>query len=74
MSSSSNASANATATATASFPIFGILGIVFVTLKLMGITAVATWSWWLVLLPFYGPWVLLIGFLFLIIVMIAIAS
>lgn len=30
-----------------------LLGVVFVTLKLLGITAVAGWSWWLVLLPFY---------------------
>jgi hypothetical protein len=35
-----------------SFPILGILGIVFVTLKLCG---VINWSWWWVLLPFYGP-------------------
>lgn len=32
--------------------IFGILGIVFVVLKLVGVIA---WSWWLVLLPIYGP-------------------
>ena len=32
--------------------IFGILGIVFVVLKLVDVIA---WSWWLVLLPIYGP-------------------
>lgn len=32
----------------------GLLGIVFVTLKLLGITAVANWSWWWVTLPFWG--------------------
>ncbi len=31
--------------------IFGLLGILFVALKLLGYI---TWSWWLVLLPFYG--------------------
>jgi len=31
----------------------GLLGVVFVTLKLLGITAVATWSWWLVTMPFW---------------------
>ena len=36
--------------------IFGVLGIVFVILKLC---SVINWSWWLVLLPFYG------GFLFI---------
>lgn len=30
----------------------GLLGIVFITLKLCG---VIDWSWWLVLLPVYGP-------------------
>jgi len=32
---------------------FAILGVIFVLFKLAGITVVATWSWWLVLLPFY---------------------
>ena len=32
----------------------GLLGVVFVTLKLLGITAVATWSWWWVTAPFWG--------------------
>lgn len=36
-----------------SFTILGILGLIFVTLKLAGIGVVAAWSWWLVLLPFY---------------------
>lgn len=30
---------------------FGLLGIVFIILKLCG---VISWSWWLVLLPIYG--------------------
>ena len=34
--------------------ILGILGIVFLVLKLAGIGAIAGWSWWLVLLPFYA--------------------
>ena len=29
-----------------------ILGVLFVTLKVLGIGLVADWSWWLVLLPF----------------------
>lgn len=32
--------------------ITGLLGVVFVTLKLC---EVIDWSWWWVLLPFYGP-------------------
>lgn len=31
--------------------VLGALGIVFITLKLCG---VITWSWWIVLLPFWG--------------------
>ena len=31
--------------------VIGLLGILFVALKLLGYI---TWSWWLVLLPFYG--------------------
>lgn len=35
-----------------SFPFFSILGLIFITLKLMG---EITWSWWWVLSPFWGP-------------------
>ena len=31
----------------------GLLGVVLVVMKAMGWGAVATWPWWLVLLPFY---------------------
>jgi hypothetical protein len=31
----------------------GLLGVVFVTLKLLGVTDVATWSWWWVTAPFW---------------------
>lgn len=41
-----------------------LLGLVFITLKLVG---VISWSWWLVLLPIWGPFalalvLLIIGF------------
>jgi hypothetical protein len=32
--------------------LFGVLGVVFIVLKLVG---TIDWSWWLVLLPIYGP-------------------
>lgn len=35
--------------------VLGTLGVLFVALKLLEVTAVATWSWWLVLLPFWAP-------------------
>lgn len=31
----------------------GLLGIIFVLCKIFQFSTVATWSWWLVLLPFY---------------------
>ena len=46
---------------TASFPIFGILGLIFVTLKLAEIGTVATWSWWWVLSPFWIPLAIVLG-------------
>lgn len=39
-------------TVSTSFPFLSILALIFITLKLIGII---TWSWWLVLLPIYGP-------------------
>jgi hypothetical protein len=45
-----------------SFPILGILGLIFVTLKLAGIGSVATWSWWWVLSPFWIPLAFACGF------------
>ena len=38
---------------------FGLLTIVFITLKL---TNVINWSWWWVTAPLWGPFVLLLGF------------
>lgn len=38
--------------------LLSVVGVVFVTLKLLGVSAVAAWSWWLVLLPFWGGIVL----------------
>jgi small Trp-rich protein len=46
---------------TAGFPILGILGLIFVTLKLAEIGVVATWSWWLVLSPFWIPLAIVLG-------------
>ncbi len=34
--------------------ILGLLGVVFVTLKLLGVASMVTWSWWLVTAPFWG--------------------
>lgn len=48
---------------TVSFPILGILGLIFVTLKLAEIGVVATWSWWWVLSPFWIPLAIALGIL-----------
>ncbi len=38
-----------------SIGLLNLLGLIFVTLKLAGIGAVASWSWWAVLSPFWVP-------------------
>ena len=47
-------------------PVLGLLGVVFVTLKLLGITAVASWSWWWVTAPFWGGLALVLSILLVI--------
>lgn len=42
------------------FPILGILGLIFITLKLTGVIA---WSWWWVLSPWLIPLGIVIGLL-----------
>ena len=46
----------------------GLLAIVFITLKLAGIGAVASWSWWWVLSPL---WIPAVALLFIILVLAA---
>lgn len=41
--------------------ILGLLGIVFVVMKLIGIEPVASWSWWWVTAPFWGGFALVLG-------------
>lgn len=43
---------------TVNFPIFGILGLIFITLKLTGHI---TWSWLWVLSPFWLPIAVILG-------------
>jgi hypothetical protein len=43
--------ANSTSSSSGGIGVSGLLGVVFVTLKLMGYIE---WSWWLVTLPFWG--------------------
>jgi len=42
---------------------FGVLGLIFIVLKLVG---VITWSWWLVTSPLWGGFALLLLFGFVI--------
>lgn len=41
--------------------IMGLLFVLFLTLKLLNITVVATWSWWWVTAPLWGPAALALG-------------
>lgn len=47
---------------------FGLLAIVFITLKLMGYI---TWSWWWVLAPLWAPLAVVLA-IFLIVLLIAV--
>lgn len=56
-------------TTKSSFPFFGILGLIFITLKLCN---VITWSWWWVLAPLWGPFALGFGILIIVAIIIGI--
>lgn len=45
--------------------IYSILALLLVILKLTG---VVTWAWWIVLMPLWGPFVLVIGFILLLVI------
>jgi len=49
----------------------GLLAIVFIALKLAGIGAVATWSWWWVLSPLWIPFALVLVVAILAVICIA---
>jgi Flp pilus assembly protein TadB len=53
------------------FPLFGLLGIVFIVLKL---TEVIDWSWWWVLAPFWGPFAIAIAFMIFALIVARIAK
>jgi hypothetical protein len=36
----------------------GFLGVAFILAKIFGVAPVASWSWWAVTAPFWGPWML----------------
>ncbi len=44
-----------TTTRSGGISFLGLLAIVFITLKLVGVSAVATWSWWWVVSPLWIP-------------------
>jgi hypothetical protein len=50
---------------------FGILTLIFITLKLTG---VINWSWWLILLPFYGPVLLFVTIVVIVFVVVFCAA
>lgn len=51
--------------------IFGLLGVLFVGLKLSGHI---DWSWWFVLMPFYLGWAILFGFVALMFVIVSVVG
>jgi hypothetical protein len=53
-------SESATTSASGGIGVFGLLGVAFVVLKLIG---VINWSWWWVTLPFWGGLAIVFGVL-----------
>lgn len=53
------------------FPLSGILGLIFITLKLTGYIA---WSWWCVLAPFWAPLAFAIGLILVALVSVSIVA
>lgn len=49
---------NETKSVSVNFPFFGILTLIFITLKLTGYIA---WSWWWVLAPMWMPFAIIFG-------------
>ena len=52
-------------------PVLSLIGLIFVAAKVFGFIS---WSWWLVLLPFYGLWALVFGIGLLILAGVAVFS
>lgn len=55
-----NKTATASASATASFPVFGLLTVALVVLKLLGYISI---SWWWIVLCFFAPLILFVAFM-----------
>lgn len=51
-----------------SFPLFGLLGVVFVLCKIFGVPPIVAWSWWLVILPFFIPLIFIIAFVLVLLI------
>lgn len=67
----------ATAVATAKsggIGFFGLLGILFIGLKLGGVPPVSDWSWWWVTAPLWGPMVLVAAVLLIALVIAFVIS
>ena len=47
---------------------FGLMFLVFLGLKLAKIGVVATWSWWWIFVPLWGPTALIFGILLIILI------
>ena len=50
--------------------VLNVLGLIFVTLKLVGVEPVANWSWWWVTVPFWGG-IALVSVVTIIIIVVA---
>lgn len=52
----------------------GLVFLIFLTLKLAGIGAVATWSWWWVTAPLWIPLIVAVGLLIIYVFLLALRN
>jgi hypothetical protein len=60
-----------TSSSSSGIGVFGLLGVLFVALKLLG---VIDWSWWWVTIPFWGGFGVIFGLLILVAIFSGIAA
>lgn len=54
--------------------IFGLMGVIFVVLKIMEVKPIAEWSWWWVTAPFWGGFAVVFVIMAMVLAIAAVAT
>lgn len=65
---------NSSSSSSGGIGFFGLLAIVFITLKLLAVEPVASWSWWWVTAPLWGGFVVFFGIAILFVIIAALIA